>query len=292
MEDAAPRGDIFVTATGNIDVITLDHMRAMKDRAIVCNIGHFDSEIQVAALRNYSGTTSSRRSTRSSSPTASGSSCWPRAGWSIWAAPPAIPSFVMSTSFTNQTLAQIELWTNAEQLREQGLHPAQAARREGRRAAPREARREADQAHARAGGLHRRHARGSVQARAVPLLSATSAEGRSCRTSRRRGRSAAGLAAHSAGRRSALEGDLGAGKTELARSVIRALAGADHRGAQPDLHTVAGVRAAESEVTHADLYRLADPDEVAELGLEEAWAAGRCWSSGRSAPAACCRRSG
>ena len=53
MEDAAPRADIFVTATGNNDVITIDHMRAMKDRAIVCNIGHFDSEIQVAALRNF-----------------------------------------------------------------------------------------------------------------------------------------------------------------------------------------------------------------------------------------------
>ncbi len=53
MEDAAPRGDIFVTTTGNVDVITVDHMRAMKDRAIVCNIGHFDSEIQVGALKNY-----------------------------------------------------------------------------------------------------------------------------------------------------------------------------------------------------------------------------------------------
>jgi adenosylhomocysteinase len=53
MEDAAPRADIFVTATGNVDVITVDHMRAMKHRAIVCNIGHFDSEIQVAALKNF-----------------------------------------------------------------------------------------------------------------------------------------------------------------------------------------------------------------------------------------------
>jgi len=53
MNDAAPFGDIFVTATGNIDVITLDHMRHMKHRAIVCNIGHFDSEIQIEALRNY-----------------------------------------------------------------------------------------------------------------------------------------------------------------------------------------------------------------------------------------------
>ena len=91
MEEAAPRADIFVTATGNVDVITLDHMRAMKDRAIVCNIGHFDSEIQVAALQQLSaGTTSSRRSTRSSSRTASASCCWPRGGWSTWAAPPAI----------------------------------------------------------------------------------------------------------------------------------------------------------------------------------------------------------
>ena len=82
MEDAAPRADIFVTATGNVDVITIDHMRAMKDRAIVCNIGHFDSEIQVAApARTSSGTTSSRRSTRSNSPTASASSCCPKAGW-------------------------------------------------------------------------------------------------------------------------------------------------------------------------------------------------------------------
>src|SRR3546814_20884493 len=53
MEEAAPRADIFVTATCNVDVITVDHMRAMKDRAIVCNIGHFDSEIQVGALRNF-----------------------------------------------------------------------------------------------------------------------------------------------------------------------------------------------------------------------------------------------
>jgi adenosylhomocysteinase len=72
MNEAAAQGDIFVTATGNIDVITIDHMRKMKDRAIVCNIGHFDSEIQIDALRNYPWRRSSRRSTRLSSPTASG----------------------------------------------------------------------------------------------------------------------------------------------------------------------------------------------------------------------------
>ena len=81
MEDAAPRADIFVTATGNVDVITIEHMRKMKDRAIVCNIGHFDSEIQVRRCGTSSGSTSSRRSTRSSSPTASASSCCRRAAW-------------------------------------------------------------------------------------------------------------------------------------------------------------------------------------------------------------------
>ena len=115
MEDAAPRADIFVTATGNVDVITLDHMRAMKDRAIVCNIGHFDSEIQVAGLKNLK---------------------WhnvkPQVDEVEFADQKRIillsegrlvnlgnatghPSFVMSASFTNQTLAQIELWTKPGQ---------------------------------------------------------------------------------------------------------------------------------------------------------------------------------
>ena len=111
MDDAAPRADIFVTATGNVDVITLDHMRAMHDRAIVCNIGHFDSEIQVGRCAISSGATSSRRSTRSSSRTARRSSFCRKGAWSISAMRWAIPSFVMSASFTNQTLAQIELFT-------------------------------------------------------------------------------------------------------------------------------------------------------------------------------------
>ena len=82
MDEAAPRADIFVTATGNVDVITIEHMREMKDRAIVCNIGHFDSrDSGRGAEATSSGTTSSRRSTRSSSPTASASSCCPKAGW-------------------------------------------------------------------------------------------------------------------------------------------------------------------------------------------------------------------
>ena len=119
MDDAAPRADIFVTATGNVDVITIDHMRAMKHRAIVCNIGHFDSEIQVArAARTTSGTTSSRRSTRSSSPTASASSFCREGRLVNLGNATGHPSFVMSASFTNQTLAQIELFTKPGEVRE------------------------------------------------------------------------------------------------------------------------------------------------------------------------------
>ena len=82
MEYAADKADIFVTTTGNKDVIRHEHMAAMKDQAIVCNIGHFDNEIDIASLEKYaSGKRSSRRSTTSSSRTARGSSCWPRAGW-------------------------------------------------------------------------------------------------------------------------------------------------------------------------------------------------------------------
>jgi adenosylhomocysteinase len=112
MEDAAPRADIFVTATGNKDIITIDHMRAMKDRAIVCNIGHFDNEIQVAGLKNLKW-----------------SNIKPQVDEITFADGHRIillsegrlvnlgnatghPSFVMSASFTNQTLAQIELWSN------------------------------------------------------------------------------------------------------------------------------------------------------------------------------------
>ena len=82
MEDAAPRADIFVTATGNKDVITVDHMRAMKNHAIVCNIGHFDSEIQIAgAAQSTSGTTSSRRSTGRVPGRQEASSCCRKAAW-------------------------------------------------------------------------------------------------------------------------------------------------------------------------------------------------------------------
>lgn len=115
LENALPRADIFVTATGNKDIITIDHMRGMKDMAIVCNIGHFDNEIQVEALRNYKWT-----------------NIKPQVDMIEFADGKRIillsegrlvnlgnatghPSFVMSASFTNQTLAQIELWQNGGQ---------------------------------------------------------------------------------------------------------------------------------------------------------------------------------
>jgi adenosylhomocysteinase len=112
MEDAAPRADIFVTATGNKDVITMDHMRAMKDRAIVCNIGHFDNEIQVAGLKNYKWTNIKPQVDEIE--LASGRRIILLSEGRLVNLGNAMghPSFVMSASFANQTLAQIELFTN------------------------------------------------------------------------------------------------------------------------------------------------------------------------------------
>jgi adenosylhomocysteinase len=113
MEEAAPRADIFVTATGNKDVITLDHMRAMKDRAIVANIGHFDNEIQVSALRNQKWTNIKPQVDEITF--ADGKRIILLSEGRLVNLGNAMghPSFVMSASFTNQTLAQIELFSNA-----------------------------------------------------------------------------------------------------------------------------------------------------------------------------------
>jgi adenosylhomocysteinase len=111
MEDAAPRGDIFVTATGNVDVITIDHMRTMKNRAIVCNIGHFDSEIQIESLRNYKW--NNIKPQVDEVEFADGKKLIVLSEGRLVNLGNATghPSFVMSASFTNQVLAQIELWT-------------------------------------------------------------------------------------------------------------------------------------------------------------------------------------
>jgi adenosylhomocysteinase len=112
MEDAAPIGDIFVTCTGNIDVITLDHMRQMKDRAIVCNIGHFDSEIQIGALRNYKWENVKPQVDEVVFPDGKRLIVLAEGRLVNLGCATGHPSFVMSASFTNQVLAQIELWNN------------------------------------------------------------------------------------------------------------------------------------------------------------------------------------
>ncbi len=124
MEDAVKRADIFCTATGNADVITAEHMKAMKPNAIVCNIGHFDSEIQIAALSNYKWTEVKPGTDIVEFPGDDG-----QAGNQIivlakgrlvnLGCATGHPSFVMSASFTNQVLAQIELWTKGEQYQNQ-----------------------------------------------------------------------------------------------------------------------------------------------------------------------------
>jgi adenosylhomocysteinase len=112
MEDAAPRADIFVTATGNKDIITIEHMRAMKDRAIVCNIGHFDNEIQVAGLKNLTWSNIKPQVDEITFPDGHRIILLSEGRLVNLGNATGHPSFVMSASFTNQTLAQIELWTN------------------------------------------------------------------------------------------------------------------------------------------------------------------------------------
>jgi adenosylhomocysteinase len=114
MEEAAPQADIFVTATGNVDVITVDHMRAMKDRAIVCNIGHFDSEIQVSGLRNFKWDNIKPQVDQIEFPDGKKIILLAEGRLVNLGVATGHPSFVMSASFTNQVLAQLELWSNAE----------------------------------------------------------------------------------------------------------------------------------------------------------------------------------
>ena len=111
MEEAVTRSDIFVTATGNADVITAEHMRAMKPMAIVCNIGHFDSEIQIAALSNYKWTEIKPGTDLVEFPDGKAILVLAKGRLVNLGCATGHPSFVMSSSFTNQVLAQIELWT-------------------------------------------------------------------------------------------------------------------------------------------------------------------------------------
>jgi adenosylhomocysteinase len=113
MEDALPQADIFVTATGNKDVITIDHMRSMKDRAIVANIGHFDNEIDVAGLKNHKWNNIKPQVDEIEFPTGRRIILLSEGRLVNLGNAMGHPSFVMSASFTNQMLAQMELWTNA-----------------------------------------------------------------------------------------------------------------------------------------------------------------------------------
>ncbi|HMI40071.1 MAG TPA: adenosylhomocysteinase [Sphingomicrobium sp.] len=114
MEEAATRADIFVTATGNMDVITLDHMRAMKNMAIVCNIGHFDSEIQIGALANLKWTEIKPQVDEVEFADGKKIIVLSKGRLVNLGNGTGHPSFVMSSSFTNQVLAQLELWQGAD----------------------------------------------------------------------------------------------------------------------------------------------------------------------------------
>ena len=114
MEQAAPKADIFVTATGNKDVITVDHMRDMKDRAIVCNIGHFDNEIQVSSLQNMNWSEIKPQVDEVEFPDGKRIIMLAKGRLVNLGCATGHPSFVMSASFTNQVLAQMELWNEGE----------------------------------------------------------------------------------------------------------------------------------------------------------------------------------
>ena len=114
MDDACSYGDIFVTATGNLDIITLDHMRKMRDRAIVCNIGHFDNEIQTEALQNYKTDEIKPQVDEVEFPDGKKILLLSQGRLVNLGNATGHPSFVMSASFTNQVMAQLELWNNSD----------------------------------------------------------------------------------------------------------------------------------------------------------------------------------
>ena len=121
MDEAAHHGDIFVTATGNINVITHEHMMEMKNQAIVCNIGHFDSEIDVASLRQYAWENIKPQVDHMIFPDGKRLIILAEGRLVNLGCATGHPSFVMSTSFTNQVLAQIELWQNPKDIRQIGV---------------------------------------------------------------------------------------------------------------------------------------------------------------------------
>jgi adenosylhomocysteinase len=114
MEDVVGQADIVVTATGNKDIVTIDHIREMKDRSILCNIGHFDSEIQIDALRNHKWHNVKPQVDEVEFPDGKRVIVLAEGRLVNLGCATGHPSFVMSNSFTNQTLAQLELWLNTD----------------------------------------------------------------------------------------------------------------------------------------------------------------------------------
>ena len=114
MDDMISQADIVVTATGNKDIVTTDHVREMKDRAILCNIGHFDNEIQVESLRNYKWDEIKPQVHEITLPSKKRIILLAEGRLVNLGCATGHPSFVMSASFTNQTIAQIELWNNSD----------------------------------------------------------------------------------------------------------------------------------------------------------------------------------
>ena len=172
MEEAAPKADIFVTATGNKDIITIEHMRVMKDRAIVCNIGHFDNEIQIASLRNMKWTNIKPQVDEIEFPDKHRIILLSEGRLVNLGNAMGHPSFVMSASFTNQTLAQIELFANnkdGKYAKKVYVLPKSLDEKVAH-AASRQDRRQADQAAPRPGRVYRRQDRRPVQAGSLPVL--------------------------------------------------------------------------------------------------------------------------
>ena len=177
MDDAASVGDIFVTATGNVDVITQDHMRQMKDRAIVCNIGHFDSEIQIDSLAQLHvgrGQAAGRRGRVPRRQASDRAGQGPSGESRLRHRPPElrdVRQLHQPGAGPDRAVAE------PRQLRAQGLRPAEAPGREGRPPPPRQDRRQADRTDGKAGRLYQRAAGRPVQAGPLPLLSGTVGNG-------------------------------------------------------------------------------------------------------------------
>ena len=183
MEDAAPQADIFVTATGNKDIITIDHMRAMKDRAIVCNIGHFDNEIQIASLKNLKWNNIKPQVDEIDVPGR------PPHHHAVGRAPGEPrqrdgPSELRDVGVVHQPDAGADRAVREQQgrqVQEGSLRAAEVARREGRAAASRQDRREADRTARRPGLLYRREEGRPVQGGSLPVLSGAATRALDCR---------------------------------------------------------------------------------------------------------------